>query len=217
MFRSATISEQPRRTGTMATHGGVRSALQANGFGEEPFHAVPKTNAVEYRIQDVGHGAVMAVLWVRVMAGMMLRGLEDVDALKEGNDRPVFGASAMGPLMHLVGIRGHNGKEPHRPRKRVAEPRDEDDKRGEQRQVPRALPPIMARHVTWVMMMDDVRPRDVPADERSVFADVGVFKPMDDAREKFSGKNGAYCAQHNEDWCEHKDFRFECFYSAVRS
>jgi hypothetical protein len=40
------------------------------------------------------------------------------------------------------------------------------------------------------MMVNRIWPSDDPADERCVFADIGVFEPMDKAGGELGGKDG---------------------------
>src|SRR5882672_2347973 len=81
--RSTAIFYQPCRPWAMAAHRGVRAPLQAHRPRECPLQPVPEANAVENRIQHIGHRAVMAVFGVGVMPCVMARGLQQADVLEE--------------------------------------------------------------------------------------------------------------------------------------
>ena len=98
----------------MAGEGGVGSAAEADGAGEEPFGGVPKADGVEERVHEVGDGAVVDVFWVGVVDGVVVRRLEQADVLKEGDDGAVFPAGAVGPFVDFVCVGADDGEEPRR-------------------------------------------------------------------------------------------------------
>ena len=79
---------QPRRAGAAAARGGIGLAVQVDGFGGQPFEAVPETHWVENRIQRIRDGAVMAVLRVSVMPPVMFTGLNSRMSCKNEIKRP---------------------------------------------------------------------------------------------------------------------------------
>src|SRR5258707_8977846 len=66
----------------MTAHRGVRAPLHAHCPRQRPFQSVPEANAIQNRIQHIGHCAVMAVFGVGVMPGVMTRGLQQSDVLR---------------------------------------------------------------------------------------------------------------------------------------
>ena len=177
---------EPLGRRAVAGEGGVGAAVEADGAGEEPFGGVPKTDGVEDGVEEVGDGAVVDVFRVGVVDGVVVRRLEQADVLEEGDDGAVFPAGAVGPFVDFVGVGGDGGEEPRLPAEKAELPRDEEEDGGEGDEVPRALPPGVARHVARQVVVDDVGAANGGADERGVFADVGVFEPVDDAREEVS-------------------------------
>jgi hypothetical protein len=131
----------------------------------------------------------MTVLRVRVMACVMFGRLQDAQVLQPGNDAAVFFARTMRPFVKLIRVGAQQRKEPDRPRQTIQLPGDEHGNGGEQDQIPRTLPPAMAGHVAWKMVMNGVGPPDQAADERRVFTDIRVFEPENAARDKLRGKN----------------------------
>ncbi len=55
--------------------------MQTNGFGQQPFKAIPKTQRVENGIQHVRDGAIVAVLRVGVVERVMFGRLQDFNVL----------------------------------------------------------------------------------------------------------------------------------------
>ena len=197
------VFHQPVRAGAVTTHGGVRTPLQAGRPRERPFQSVPETDAIQNRIQHVGHRAIVAVFGIGMMPGMMTRRLQNADILKERDNRSVFPGRAVRPFVELIGIGGQDGKQPDLPCQHAAQPREDDEQRGEKAQVPRALPPVELGHETRVMVMDNIWPGDVPANQRRVLAHIRVFKPMDESGDKFRGKDSSDSSQKNDDRCKH--------------
>ena len=192
-------SVQPLGGGTLSGDGGVGAAVEADGVGEEPFGGVPKADGVEDGVEEVGDGAVVDVFRVRVVDGVVSRCLEEADALEEGDDGAVFLAGAVGPFVDFVGGGDDGGEEPRLPAEKAEFPNDEQEDGGDGDRVPRALPPCVARHLSREVVVDDVVAANRGADERGVFADVGVFEPVDDPRDEVGA------GEHKEDLQEDDD------------
>jgi hypothetical protein len=126
----------------------------------------------------------MAVLWIGVMARMVARRLDEANALKKRDKRPVLGRCAVGPLMDLVGVGAKNYEQPDFPGKVTAEPGNGQNHQAEARQVPRAMKPTVPGEIARVMVMQDIGFRDEPASDRPVLLSVGIFEPMEKAGEK---------------------------------
>lgn len=174
----------------MATHGGVFSPLQAHGPRQRPLEAVPKANAVQHRIQEIRYGAIMAVLRIGMVSRVMTRCLQDANILEKRNHRTVLGASAVRPLVDFVGVRADDRKQPDFPVQYAQKPCRDDEQRRHATQVSRTLPPAILRHVSRIMVMSDIRPRERPADDRRILPDIGVFNPMNEPADKFGRKHG---------------------------
>ena len=107
--------------------------MQADGFGEQPFEGVPEMRAVEQGIHEVGDGAVVDVLRVRVMDGVVVRSLEDADILQERDEASVLVARAVRPFVDLISVGADDGEQPDVPRQRAKRPRGEHDGGGDER------------------------------------------------------------------------------------
>ena len=64
----------------------------------------------------------MAVFGVAMMMRMVTWRLKQPNALKKGDDRPVFHGRAMCPLVDLVGIRAQNHEKPNAPGENATHP-----------------------------------------------------------------------------------------------
>ena len=157
----------------MPAHRKVFPPLQPVRPCQHPFHTVPETDSVEQRIQHIAHRAVMAVFRVRMMTGMVPGRLQQVGVLQKRNQPSIFLARPMCPFMKLVGVGAQNRKQPHFPGQQAPKPRGHKDS-GQNRQVPRRLPPVMPRHEARIMMMHDVWPRHDTPDQRRVLPHVGI-------------------------------------------
>src|SRR6202021_217669 len=113
----------------------------------------------------------MTILPVGMMARVMFGGLQDAQVLQPGNDTPVFFARAVRPFVKLIRVGAQQSKEPDRPCQTIQLPGDEHGNGGEQDQIPRTLPPAMAGHVAWKMVMNGIGSPHKAADERRVFTD----------------------------------------------
>jgi hypothetical protein len=89
-------------------YGRIDSPRYAKSAPDYPFERVPKPNSVQQGIEKIGQYAVMTILRIGVVAGMVPRGLNKPDALKQRNEGPVLAGRAMCPLMDLVGIDAKN-------------------------------------------------------------------------------------------------------------
>lgn len=172
-------------------------------MGEEPFGGVPKADGVENRVEEVGEGAVVDVFRVRVVDGVVSRCLEEADALEEGDDGAVFFAGAVGPFVDFVGGGDDGGEEPCLPAEKAEFPNDEEEDGGDGDRFSGALPPCVARHLSRQVVVDDVVAANRGADERGVFADVGVFEPVDDARDEVGAGEHKDDLQQDDDGVFH--------------
>ena len=64
-------------------NGSVFPAAQTNRPRQQPFQTIPEADPVQQRIQDIGDGAIMAVLRVGMMQGMVSGGLQNVHVLEK--------------------------------------------------------------------------------------------------------------------------------------
>jgi hypothetical protein len=64
-------------------NGSVFTAAQTNRSRQQPFQPVPETDSIQQRIQNIGDGAIMAVLRVGMMQGMVSGGLQNVHVLEK--------------------------------------------------------------------------------------------------------------------------------------
>lgn len=133
----------------------------------------------------------MAVLRIRMVTRVMFCRLQDARVLQKGDDVAVFLAGAVRPLVKLIGIGTQKREQPDLPRQPIQLPGNEQRDRRQQNQIPRALPPAVARHKTREVVVHRIRPADEPANQRRVIAHIGVFEPMDKAGHQLRGKNGS--------------------------
>lgn len=82
----------------------VNSTAQSEYSPNHRFENSPRPNRVQDRIQKIGEHTVMAVFRVRMMMRMVTWRLQQPDALKKRDDRPVLYRRAMCPLVNLIGI-----------------------------------------------------------------------------------------------------------------
>ena len=112
--------------------------------------------AIEYRVHQIGDRAVTNVLGIRVVDGVMMRRLKHMRILKERDDATVFFARLMRPFVDFIGVGADGSKQPHLPRQNAECPRARHHQRRDAEQIPRALPPVVARHISRQVMMNDV-------------------------------------------------------------
>ena len=120
----------------MAAYGGIGLTFQADGFRQQPFKASPEMDAVEYGIQKIRDGAIMAVLRIGVMLRMVPGGLQNPDILEKRDDTAVLLARAMLPFMEFIGIGGKDGKQPDMPCEQTQAPGANHKQDGQQGQIP---------------------------------------------------------------------------------
>lgn len=65
---------------------------------------LPKTDAIEERVQEIRQHTVVAFFGISMVLCMVARRLEQPNTLQEVDERAVFRGRAMSPFVNLIGV-----------------------------------------------------------------------------------------------------------------